>query len=722
MSIKIVTSGGGLAGIILLGGALVTAALVSTFAYKRIQKSKKGDDDNCLIKCSKGGLSFLVRDCLSPQLTRDLRPSNGTEDDYVSRESMVLDDTKQVNGDKDEDIDILEKGRESPLCDESVTIMEDFPVQFADTSLLQKPEKLKKYDRFEKNSELKADEKILMANSDQVGVVCNGIKKNFDGNNKMDDLVEVVFKEHMPAEKCSENSEVIIEREEVLVKVPQSEQLGIDYDYQKRGDECDGILVEEREELVEAAVVNKIIRADNNPYQGGNECDADVGITIEKGEELVGGVAANGIQLSEKLDRDQGILCADGEIIQRNEDGTCDINKTSLLLVTDSSSLLKPASADLVEETLVIEDTKILEGDEADKISVQEDSIKVEDRVETQFVEPNEDCKIDRETTNDKWEGADEIGNDQQMQQCEEFQINEATKYSSDKSSPEMNSFQCDGLGVQEFSFPLLDSPPYCNFGNLIKDVYSQKALHVEDFNTMEKDKSANEVFSYQTMVERNPQSTNNDEMKSFNDGGENDVAKGEEILLTGLVDIGDGRKNDAEALEIIGTEDSELGNNQQPPLKEDNNYNDNVNEEEVSDSSEEEETSDSDCDEEDTGDEDEDISETSRGSSLASNAEAIWPVESVQELSRKIKPIQDNHNFMETEREDGHSNFNKHNLEEPEKNLKKEFSDKFTEEITTRRQATMFWFLSLLVPFLLLLWLLSSQLSSPDSSCCHMQ
>ena len=78
MSIKIVTSGGGLAGIILLGGALVTAALVSTFAYKRIQKSKKGDDDNCLNKCSKGCLSFLVRDCLSPQLTRDHRPRSET--------------------------------------------------------------------------------------------------------------------------------------------------------------------------------------------------------------------------------------------------------------------------------------------------------------------------------------------------------------------------------------------------------------------------------------------------------------------------------------------------------------------------------------------------------------------------------------------------------------------------------------------------------------------
>lgn len=42
LSIKIVTSGsGGLAGMILLGGALATAALVSTFAFKRKQRFKK---------------------------------------------------------------------------------------------------------------------------------------------------------------------------------------------------------------------------------------------------------------------------------------------------------------------------------------------------------------------------------------------------------------------------------------------------------------------------------------------------------------------------------------------------------------------------------------------------------------------------------------------------------------------------------------------------------
>lgn len=84
MGIKIVAvagAGGGLAGIILLGGALATAALVSTFVIKRKQhsnsnsthnqktnqidplnKSKLKDDR----QVGSEGLSFLVPDSSSP--------------------------------------------------------------------------------------------------------------------------------------------------------------------------------------------------------------------------------------------------------------------------------------------------------------------------------------------------------------------------------------------------------------------------------------------------------------------------------------------------------------------------------------------------------------------------------------------------------------------------------------------------------------------------------
>lgn len=77
MTTKIVTStsGGGLAGIILLGGALVTAALFSTFAFKVKQKFNKPskvvkeDSDKIFVD---EGLSFLVSDSLSPK--SDHRP------------------------------------------------------------------------------------------------------------------------------------------------------------------------------------------------------------------------------------------------------------------------------------------------------------------------------------------------------------------------------------------------------------------------------------------------------------------------------------------------------------------------------------------------------------------------------------------------------------------------------------------------------------------------
>ena len=79
MSVKLVTRGGGgggggagLAGMVLLGGAL---ALVTTFAFKRKQKSEKNKQEDSLKKCIVKqdheilvgeGLSFLVQDSLSP--------------------------------------------------------------------------------------------------------------------------------------------------------------------------------------------------------------------------------------------------------------------------------------------------------------------------------------------------------------------------------------------------------------------------------------------------------------------------------------------------------------------------------------------------------------------------------------------------------------------------------------------------------------------------------
>lgn len=471
----------------------------------------------------------------------------------------MQDETSLVNGEKDKEI----VNGESLWCDESVTSME-LPVPVADSSLFMKSEGMKKNDRLEGNAVLKVDEIIRMADSYQVG---DGTGMNFDGNNKqlaeaaLDDQVEVDGKEHMPAEKCNENGEVMIEREEVLLP---------------------------------------------------------------------------GIQLSEKLEyttmyRDHDILCSDSTITKRHENEICGVKKADLLLpMIDSLSSLKPADSDLVENVVVIEDTTILEGGEADKTAVQEDSVKVKDRGETQLVE--------------------------------------------------------------------------------------------------EKDRSANVIFAHQIMSGNKAlvQLVKNDEMKSFNNGSENDVAEGDKTLEIGLMDICDGSKNDEESPEITQTESFELENNQQSPLKKDNCYDDNSDREEVSDSIEDEENSDRDCDKEDTVNEDEESSETTGRSSLDSNVEAIWPaVESVQEFSQKVKHIQTN-KLMEIGRGHIYSKFNRHKLEEVGKeNFEMGFSNKLAAEITTLRQPSKFsilkfWFLSLLVPFLL--WLLSSQISSLGSSNCHIQ
>ncbi|KAK1354261.1 hypothetical protein POM88_047517 [Heracleum sosnowskyi] len=717
---------------------------------------------------------LVIEDTKILEVEEANRSSSGTDqNEFVSGETAILDETRQVNGEKDDEFDILKKAREGLLCDEYVAGMEDIPVLVADGSLLLKPDEMKNNDLLEENAVLKVNEKIMMADSDEVGLdddqhilveeddVCDETGNNIYGNNKQ--LADQAFgKERVPAEKCNGTTEVIIEREEVLVEVPQSEQLGIDYDYHKLGDGCDGngqILVEKREGLVRVAVVDKI-RADDNPYRGGEESN-DVGVTIEKGEVLVGDVAANGIQLSEKLEStgmkmgyNQDILCSNDAIINRYETGICDVKKTDLLLPIDSSSsLLKPADHGHVESLLVTEDTKILEVEEA---NATEDSIKVEEeRGQTHLLKANDDNKIYKEITIDKSMGTDENGveYDQQMQPSEEYQknhINEDQKYSSHESSPETNSFQCNGCEEQEFSFPLLDSLPYFNFGNLIKNDSSETAQHVEKVNQVEKvnpmekdDRPADEVFAYQIILENKPlvQSEKNDEMKSFDDGSENDVVEGEETLETGHVDIdqktelseqykfSNGSKNDEEALQLILTENFELENNQESPLKEDSYYGDNVNREEDSngDFADEDAEKNSDSDEEDSVD---GSSETTGDSSLDSNAEATWPVESVQEFSEKVKDRihSNNRNYMETERGDSNVNFNTCKLEEEERNIfDMDFRNKLTAEITTLRQpanlfSMKFWFLSLLVPFLLVLWLLSSQISFPGASHPHLQ
>lgn len=642
----------------------------------------------------------------------------------------MQDESREVNGERDEEFDILKKGSEGLLCDESVTGMEEIPV-VADGSLLLKPDEMKNNDLLGENAVIKADERIMMADSDEVGVVDDDQHISLEEDEVCEcDYDQVDGIERMPAEICNETREVMIEREEVLVEVPRSEQIGIDYDYHKLGNDCDGngqILVEKRKELVEVAMVDKI-RANDNQYEGGEESDDDVGVTTEKGEELVGDVAANGIQSSEELESstmygDQDILCSDGTIIHRHETGSCDVKKTDFLLPKmDSSSLLKPADHDHVRNLLVIEETKILEEEEANET---EDSIEVEESGQTHLVKANDENKICREITNDKSEDADEFGveNDQQMQPCEGYQknhIDEDQKYISMESSPDNNSFQCNGCEEQEFSFPLLDSPPCFNFGNLIKNDSSEKALHVD--------------------VKALVPSAKNDEMKRFSDGSENNALEGEETLETGLVGIGqqtelseqynfnNGSKNDEEALEIIQTENFELEKNQQSPLKEDSYYGDKDNgEEEIKgDFGNEDEEENSDSDEEESVD---GSSETTGDSSLDSNAEAIWPVESVQEFSEKVtdRVHTNNHNYMETERVDSNVNFNRRKLEEEVKdNFDMNFC-KFTAEITTLRQPTIFFslkflFLSLVVPFLLVLWLLSSQISSSGLSHSHLQ
>lgn len=83
MGIKLVSGGGagGLAGILLLGGALATAAFVSTHFIKRKnlfnfnKKSEKSSDvlDKSNLEGDHQGLSFLVPDSSSPLDHHDSR-------------------------------------------------------------------------------------------------------------------------------------------------------------------------------------------------------------------------------------------------------------------------------------------------------------------------------------------------------------------------------------------------------------------------------------------------------------------------------------------------------------------------------------------------------------------------------------------------------------------------------------------------------------------------
>lgn len=237
-------------------------------------------------------------------------------------------------------------------------------------------------------------------------------------------------------------------------------------------------------------------------------------------------------------------------------------------------------------------------------------------------------------------------------------------------------------------------------------------------------------------MLENKPsvQLARNDEMQSYNDVGDNVAAKGEETLKTSIVDIAqpiksseeevnnDDNKEDEKAVGIIQRENLEVENNLQLPEKDDNNINKDEfenNDFDVEDDDGEEDIS-SESEEEDNVEEVEESSETTGDSSLDSNTEAIWPDESVLEFSQKVKDIQANNQkyFREIKEEDSYVKFNIHKVEDDDGDtLMTGHSDKLSADTTTLKQPTnMFnlksWFLSLLVPFLLLLCLFLSQLS----------
>lgn len=665
----------------------------------------------------------------------------------------------ETNVRNDEDMEIIRgKARDDTFCDEFVIIREEVPVRVADSLLPLMLEVNKKNDTLGEVEVMKVDKETMTTDCNQVGDACNDLQLplRIDGNKKphSDDQLGLDEKALKQGEECDGKGDTIIQRKDILVEGAHSVQPGTDDDPCKLEDECDGngkIILEEGDELIQAAVVDQT-RPDEKPDMRGKECDDDPGIVIEKGEELIGEAAANEMILSEELEAttmygDEDVLCSDGTVLNKNDIETCNSKIPELLLpLIDSLSVTKPGDNDLFEDHLVVEVTMILKGDEANVSAIAEDRSKVEDMEQTQLVEANGDNKeyytIYRENTNDKFEEADVISvkNDQQMQsweECQKIHIDvDQEKYNSDKSLPEINTFQGNGFKVQEFSFPPLDSPFLFKPGKLHKYDSAETTQQVEVINTTETDGLAEEVFAYQIVLENKPsvQLARNDEMQSYNDVGDNVAAKAEETLKTSIVDIAqpiksseeevnnDDNKEDEKAVGIIQRENLEVENNLQLPEKDDNNINKDEfenNDFDVEDDDGEEDIS-SESEEEDNVEEVEESSETTGDSSLDSNTEAIWPDESVLEFSQKVKDIQANNQkyFREIKEEDSYVKFNIHKVEDDDGDtLMTGHSDKLSADTTTLKQPTnMFnlksWFLSLLVPFLLLLCLFLSQLS----------
>ncbi|XP_017252522.1 uncharacterized protein LOC108223003 isoform X2 [Daucus carota subsp. sativus] len=777
MSVKLVArgagggGGAGLAGMVLLGGAL---ALVTTFAFKRKQKSEKNKQEDSLKKCivkqdheilGGEGLSFLVQDSLSPHADNQQDHSaSGTvaTQDEVCRK-ILLDENKEIIVGNDEEVDNEEKARDGASGDESSISKEEFLVPVDGSLLLLKPEEVN-----EKNeSPEEVDEETMTADCNQVADANNDwqVQQRIEGNNQEQvkashatDQLGLDEKARKQEEECDGNGMTIIDRGEILVEGGQTNQpVGIYDDSHKLDDECDGngeSILEEREEPVEAAVVDQA-RPDDKLHMRGEECDDDAGIITEKHEELVGEVvAADEIILSEELEvtamyGDQDTLCSAGTVLMENKIETCDSKEPELLLpLTDSSSVIKPGDNDLSEDHLVVEDTKILRGDDANEAAVQEDESQVKDKEQTELVEANGDnkeyYKICKENGNDISEEADEISveNDQQMQPGEEFQkihiIENEEKYDSGNFLPEINSFQHNGFEVPEFSFPPLDSPSLSKPENFHKYDSAETTLHVGVINPVEKDGLAEEAFACQMMLENKStaKSAQNDETQICDDGGDNAAAKEEETLNTSLVDTAqptnlseeednNDDSKEVEAVEITQRENFEVENNLHLPQKDLDYDNDNIggketeNDEGVEDDyDEEEEDIDNNTEEDDV----EESSETTGDSSLDSTAEAIWPDESELEFSQKVRDMQGNkqQDLKEIEEEDSDSyvKFNSHKLEDDDRDgSEMAYTGKLSADTATLKQPTnffnlKFWFLALLVPFLLLLLLSTSQLS----------
>lgn len=679
---------------------------------------------------------------------------------------VIQDESSETNAGKNEEMDISEKKRNNYFCDESTINRGEFPVPVADSSLRLKLEEVNKMnDSLEEVEVRKVNKEFMTTDCNQVGDSYNDwpVILRIDGNNQelvkaahTDDQLGLSGKTHEQGEASHEIGETITERKEILVEGDQFLQPGTDDDSHELVDECDEngeIVLKKRKEPIEA-VVRVQTRLDQIPHMGGEECDNDAEIINEKGEKLIGEVvAANGMILSEELkattmNGDQDILCSDGKVFIRNETETCKSNKPELLLpLIDSSLITKPGDNDLSEERLVVEDTKLFKEDEANEPANQEDHGKVKDGEQTQLVEADGDNKeyynTSRENIKDKCEEADGIPeeNDQQMQSWEECQ---KIHVNGDQG---INAFKSNGYEIEEFSFLPLDGPSLVKPEILQKHDFSETTLHVEVINPMEKDGLAEEVLSYQIMLENKPsvQSAENDKMQIRDDGGESAAAKGEETLkkksldtaqptkLIGEEDKNDDSKEEEEAVEIIQRENFEVENTlQMTQENHDNNnsidrkeYDNDCEDGDVEDDSDEEDI-DNDTEEEDNVEEVEGSSETTGDSSLDSNTEAIWPDEPMLEFSEKVNDMQANNlNFKEIVEKDS---LDRHKLEDDDgDSFPMAYSEKLSPDTTTLKQPTnmsnlKFWFLSLLVPFLLLLWLSSSQLSYFTSFHYHLE